>query len=171
MTHWKRPWCWERLKTGGEGDNRRWDVWMASLTQWTWVWASSGSWWWTGKPVVLQPMRSQRIGHNWATKLNWTEAFYPFWCYCKWDPFFNLLLGELICNWFLYVEFVFCQLHWIHWLVLILCMGLSHCVKGRKTVQVEVEGKALPLCQAFLLFSWGSQTLAPASCLPFWQPS
>ena len=44
-THWKRPWCWERLKAGGEGDNRGWDGWMASLTQWTWVWVSSGSWW------------------------------------------------------------------------------------------------------------------------------
>ena len=51
LTHWKRPWRWERLKAG-EGDNREWDGWMASLTQWTWVWASSGSWWWTGKPGV-----------------------------------------------------------------------------------------------------------------------
>ena len=42
LTHWKRPWCWEELKAGGEGDDREWDVWMASLTQWTWVWATSG---------------------------------------------------------------------------------------------------------------------------------
>ena len=55
QTHWKRPWSWERLKAGGEGDNRGWDVWMASLTWWTWVWASSGSWWWTGKPVCCNP--------------------------------------------------------------------------------------------------------------------
>ena len=48
---WKRPWCWERLRAGGEGDNRGWDGWMASPTLWTWVWASSWSWWWTGKPV------------------------------------------------------------------------------------------------------------------------
>ena len=47
-THWKKPWCWERLGAGGEGDDRRWDGWMASLTQWTWVWVNSGSWWWTG---------------------------------------------------------------------------------------------------------------------------
>ena len=53
LTHLKRPWCWERLKAGGEGDDRGWDGWMASLTQWTWVWVSSGSWWWTGKPGVL----------------------------------------------------------------------------------------------------------------------
>ena len=47
LTYWKRPWCWERLKAGGEGDERGWDGWMASLTWWTWVWASSRSWWWT----------------------------------------------------------------------------------------------------------------------------
>ena len=55
-THLKRPWCWERLKAGGEGDDRGRDGWMASLTQWTWVWASSRSWWWTGKPGMLQSM-------------------------------------------------------------------------------------------------------------------
>ena len=70
-THWKRPWHWERLKAGGEGDDRGWDGWMASQTQWTWVWVSSGSWWWTGKPGVLQSMGSQRAGHDWATELNW----------------------------------------------------------------------------------------------------
>ena len=73
LTHWKRPWCWERLKAGGEGDDRRWAGWMALLTQWTWVWVSSRSWWWTGKPGVLQSMGSQRVGHNSATELNWTS--------------------------------------------------------------------------------------------------
>jgi len=63
----------ERLKAGGEGDNRVWDGWMASLNRWTWVWASSGSWWWAGRPGVLQSMGLQRVGHNWATELNWTE--------------------------------------------------------------------------------------------------
>ena len=56
LTHWKRPWCWERLKAGGQGDDRGWDGWMASLTRWTWVWASSRSWWWTGRPGILQTM-------------------------------------------------------------------------------------------------------------------
>ena len=70
-THWKRPWCWERLKSGGEGDDRGWDHWMASWTWWTWVWVSSRSWWWTGKPGVLQSMGSQRVGHDWVTELNW----------------------------------------------------------------------------------------------------
>ena len=67
---WKRPWCWERLKVGGERDNRGWDGWMASPTQWTWVWVSSGSWWGTGRPGVLQSMGSQRVGHDWVTELN-----------------------------------------------------------------------------------------------------
>ena len=53
LTHWKRSWCWEKLKAGGEGDVRGWDGWTASLTQWTWVWMSSRNWWWTGKPGVL----------------------------------------------------------------------------------------------------------------------
>jgi len=70
LTHWKRPWCWERLKAGGEVDHRGWDGWMASLTRWTWVWVNSGSWWWTGRPGVLQSMESQRVGHDWATELN-----------------------------------------------------------------------------------------------------
>ena len=74
LTHWKRPWCWKRLKAGGEGHDRGWDGWMASLIRWTWVWASSGSWWWTGKPGVLQSTGSQRVEHNWATELNWTSS-------------------------------------------------------------------------------------------------
>ena len=56
LTHWKRPWCWERLKAGGEGDDRGWDGWMASTTWWTWVCVSSRSWWWTGRPSMLQSM-------------------------------------------------------------------------------------------------------------------
>ena len=60
------------MLAGGEGDDRGWDSWMASLTQWTWVWVDSGSWWWTGRPCVLQFMGLQRLGHGWATELNWT---------------------------------------------------------------------------------------------------
>ena len=72
-TNWKRPWCWERLKAGGEGDDRGWDGCMASSTRWTWVWVSSGSWWWTEKPGVQQSMGLQRVGNYWATELNWEE--------------------------------------------------------------------------------------------------
>ena len=73
LTHWKRPWCWERLKTGGERDDRGWDGWMASLTEWTWVWVDSGSWWWTGRPGV-RFMGSQRV--DTTEWLNWTELNY-----------------------------------------------------------------------------------------------
>ena len=73
LTNWKRPWRWEKLKARGEGGDRGWDGWMVSPTWWTWVWGSSGSWWWTGRPGVLQSMGSQRVGHNWVTELNWTE--------------------------------------------------------------------------------------------------
>ena len=71
LTHWQRPWCRETLKAGGEGDDRGWDGWMASLTQWTWVWVNSKSWWWTGKPGVLQSLVSQRVRHDWEISLNW----------------------------------------------------------------------------------------------------
>ena len=76
LTHWKRPWCWEGLGAGGEGDDRGWDGWMASPTWWTWVWVKYGSFWWTGRPGMLWFMRSQRVGHDWATELNWTEEVY-----------------------------------------------------------------------------------------------
>ena len=69
----KNPWCWEGLGAGGEGDDRGWDDWMASLIHWTWVWVNSGSWWWTGRPGVLRFMGSQRVRHDWVTELNWTE--------------------------------------------------------------------------------------------------
>ena len=80
LTHCKRLWCWEGLGAGGEGSNRGWDGWMASLTRWTWVWVDSGSWWWTGRPGMLQFMGSQSrtceqsCSQDWATELNWTES-------------------------------------------------------------------------------------------------
>ena len=77
LTHWKRPWYWERLKVGGEGEDRGWDGWTASPTQWTWVWVSSGSWLWTGKPSILQSMGSQS-----RTQLsNWTD----WHCHRSWS--------------------------------------------------------------------------------------
>ena len=76
LTHLKRPWCWERLREGGEGDNRAWDGWMASPTQWTWIWVDSRSWWWTGRPGVLQFMGLQRVRHNWANEITWTKNWF-----------------------------------------------------------------------------------------------
>ena len=70
LTDWKRPWCWVRLRVGGEGADRGCDGWKASLTQWKWVWVNSWSYWWTGRPGMLQSMGSQRVRHNWATQLN-----------------------------------------------------------------------------------------------------
>ena len=70
LTHWKRPWCWEILEARGKGDDSVWDGWMASPTQWTWIWVGSWNWWWRGKPGMLQSLASQRFGHDWATELN-----------------------------------------------------------------------------------------------------
>ena len=72
LTHWERPQCWERLRAVGEGDDREWDGWMVSLTQCTWVWVDSGSWR-RGRTGMLWFMGSRRVGHDWATELNWTE--------------------------------------------------------------------------------------------------
>ena len=76
LTHWKRPWCWERLRAGGEEDERGWNGWMASPTQWTWVWVNSGSWWWTGRLGVLWFMGLQS-----RTRLSdRTEPIHVFLC-------------------------------------------------------------------------------------------
>ena len=74
LTHWKRPWCWEGLGAGWEGDDRGCNSWMASATLWTWVWVNSGSWWRTGRPGVLRFIGSERVGHDGAIELNWTES-------------------------------------------------------------------------------------------------
>ena len=95
LTHWERPWCWEGLRVGGEGDDREWDGWMASPTQWTWVWVDSSSWWWTGRPDVLRFIGSQRVGHDWVTELNWTESIHRF----------LFLQFYLKCHWFM-VNFI-----------------------------------------------------------------
>ena len=77
LTHWKRLWCWEGLGAGGEGDDRGWNGWMASLTQWTWVCVNSGCCWWTGRPGVLWFMGLQRVRHDWVTEPNWYNPVIP----------------------------------------------------------------------------------------------
>ena len=89
LTHWKKPWCCKRLLPGGETGNRGWDGWTASLTQWAWVWASSRSWQWRRKPGVLQSLESQRVGHDWATELNWTEWSSGFPYFCQFQSVFS----------------------------------------------------------------------------------
>ena len=90
LTLWKKPWFWPKFKAGGKGDDRGWNDWMASLTQWTWVWMNSGRWWWTGRPGVLRFMGSQRVRNDWATELNWTELFLTgllcAWCSAAYLP-------------------------------------------------------------------------------------
>ena len=96
LTHLKRPWCWERLRVRAERDDREWDGWMASLTPWTWVWVNCRSWWWTGRPGVLRFMESQRVGHDWATKLNWTELVTQM--FALWEPIeLCILFCKLFC--------------------------------------------------------------------------
>ena len=113
LTHWKRPWCLERLSTGGRGDDRGWDGWMASLTQWTWVWASSGRWWRTGKPGVLHPMgldTTERLNRNRNTWLLTPEYFrlekvyiVDTWWFQTSDSLGKKLwhdgVRERLCNW------------------------------------------------------------------------
>ena len=96
LAHCKRLWCWERLGSGGKGEDWGWDRWVASPAQWTWVWVSSGRWQWrTGKPGELQFMGLQRVGHNWGTQqqqhekegnpASWVNMDRP-WGHCaKWD--------------------------------------------------------------------------------------
>ena len=76
LTHWKRPWCWEGLGAGGEGDDRGWDGWMASQTRWIWVWVNSGGWWWTGRPGMLRLWG--RKESDTTEQLNWTEETFVY---------------------------------------------------------------------------------------------
>ena len=102
-THWKRPWCWERLKAGRQGDDRGRDGWMASRTQWTWVWASSVRWWRTGKPGVLQSMESKRVRHDWMTEQQ--QMCMHMCAFAKATPAWStnirmlLLLSRFSCVW------------------------------------------------------------------------
>ena len=103
LTHWKRLWCWEGLGAGGKGNDRGWDGWMASPTWRTWVWVNSRSWWWTGRPGVMQFMGSQRVGHDWATEL---KLFLPH-CWQYYSPsrhwemegIFKILLNYMLRSW------------------------------------------------------------------------
>ena len=96
LTHLKRPWCWERLRAGGKGDDRGWDGWMASPTQRAWVWVDSGSWWWTGRPGMLRFMGSQRVGHDWVTELNWHPVSTSFYTKLLPSTHSKFLLDNLV---------------------------------------------------------------------------
>ena len=92
LTHLKRPWCWERLKEGGEGDIRGWDGWMASPAQWTWVWVSSWSWWWTGSPWGCKELDRT----EW---LNWTNLSLVLWARVRHHRLLKLFQARRCFSW------------------------------------------------------------------------
>ena len=104
--HWKRPWCWERLKAEGEEGTRRWDSWMASPMQWTWTWANSRRWWGTGRPGVLQSMGSQRVGHHWVAEQQSEECLY---FQKSSNHYTSVILKILLLGTFLMVQWL-----WLH---------------------------------------------------------
>ena len=126
---WKNPDAGKDWKVGGEGGDRGWDGWMASLTQWTWVWVTSGSWWWTERSGVLQSMRLQRVGHDWAAELNWIDhrCMGLFWSFLSSvDLYFYFCASTILfwrrylCviiwsqgTWFLQFYFSFSRLLWL----------------------------------------------------------
>ena len=142
LTHLKRPWCWERLRAGGEGDDRGWDDWMASLIQWTWVWGDSGSWWWTGRPGVLRFMGSQRVRHNWATELNWNK----WWWILRVE--YYPLTKKLHCShsfiWQIFIECLQCGQHcsrhwWLNWEQINISAFLEFTLWWREKANIQVN--------------------------------
>ena len=124
------------MRAGGEGDDKGWDGWMASLTQWTWVWVNSGSWWWTGRPGVLWFMGSQRVGHNWATELNWHELsslvrsllrFLPHWLIVFVFFLLNFKSSSSILNKSLFSDVSFSNIFYqsVVWISILLAMSAT----------------------------------------------
>ena len=135
LTHLKRPWWWERLKLGGEGVNIGWDGWMASLTLWTWVWVISDSWCWRGKSGMLQSMGWQRVGHDWATELNWKQKscwITPVW-FLTVDAESSGLCCCLIEHMITHLSLIFCRNR------LLSCWIISH--KGPNAMEFLVVGE------------------------------
>ena len=146
LTHWKRPWCWEGLEAGGEGDNRGWDGWMASPTWWTWVSVNSGSWWWTGRPGMLQFMRSQRVGHDWSTELNWRD---PVAGKTSFLGIFMRMLLEEINIWFSRLSRDSLSPVWI---------SIIQSIEGLSRIKKNVEQEQI----LSLFFSWNIHLLLPS---------
>ena len=163
LTHWKWPWCWERLKAGGEGDDRGRDGRMASLTQWTWVWANSRNWWWTGKPGVLQSMGLQRVGHNWATELTDWPVNLVFRNFCDGQEsalqcrvrVWSLLWEDSTC---LGVNKPVCHNYWD-------CMPRAHALQQNKSLQWKAHALQVEsgLCSPQLEEAWKQQQRSSAA--------
>ena len=171
LTHWKRPWCWERLRAGGEGDDTGWDGWMASPTQWTWVWVSSGSWWWTGKPSVLQSMGSQRVRHDWVTEVtdmlvtSSAKAVMAFgvWFGAMWKDFGSHL----------YVPWANCQ--WMRWARKSLgILGLTSwlCCSFGKSHSPSVSAQvSATFTTYYIVIIYSSRSLSPVLWVPWAEDS
>ena len=176
LTQWKRPWCWEKLKAGGKGDGRRWSGWMASLTQWTWVWASSESWWWTGKPGMV------RVRHDWVTELTDRVLdegkkkkklyFFARQRGTQWANALNtmslcvLLMDILLIGWWWGQWKSTPSIFWFQ-LVCALCACEQHTVNFFHLVGVSVSAKELIDCYLYLLR--GNQDPVPRlHCCLFW---
>ena len=141
----EKPWCWEGLGAGGIGDDRRWDGWMASPTWWAWVCVDSGSRWWTGRPGVLWFMGLQRVGHDWATELNWGRPRQPKSAEQtnrgKWVP-----KETIVC--------VFREIHWSPWISTNVCLhDVKLCEKGKKSTTTSYRSKE------FLELTWTCEEL------------
>ena len=134
LTLWKRPWCWERLKAGEEGDNRGWDGWMSSPTQWTWIWVNSGSWWWT-------EMHSWTWLSNWA-ELNWSwgeggdiGSTWKCWAGLSWVEGARPRQGKYLCS------------GWKHWPSTTLnTYGLIYSITQKRQLSLETFATCLNVC-------------------------
>ena len=112
LTHWKRPWCWEGLGEGGEGDDRGWDGWMTSLTWWTWIWVNTESWWCTGRPGVLQFMGSQRVRQRLSDWTELIERYIDLTANERLDYHFHCEMSFSFCH--ISSKLVLISLLWIH---------------------------------------------------------
>ena len=141
------------IGAGREGDNRGWDGWMASPTRWAWVWVNSGSWWWTGRPGVLRFMGSQRVGHDWATELNWWLVMLIIFSCAYWPSV--IFLGKMSIQ-------VFCHFNWfIFWFWFLLCgdpwVGKIPWRRKWQPTPVLLPGKSHGQRSLLGYSPWGSQ--------------
>ena len=136
---WKDPnagkdWGWEH-QFSREGEDRGWDGWMASLTRWTWVWVDSGSWWWTGRPGVLQFMGCQRVRHDWATELNWIEL--KMYRIVIWVTYIHTYImkwwSQYVC---IYIYFQILNLYRVQKLLQNIDYGFFCCTVGPCSIQL-----------------------------------
>ena len=153
----KRPRCWERLKAGREGDDRGWDGWMASPTQWTWVWVNSGSWWWTGRPGVLQTMESQKIGHDLS---DWAELIHSLTLNFKDFHMWLILLSQQWLN----LGYKFWRLWGFIWPYIVFCAQL--CPTLCAPMVYSLPGSSVHGIPQARIVEWGATSYSKESSQP-----